>query len=143
MYGDQPATDGKLRLGRNQSRASGRFLAAAENAGDAVCLGQKSGVDDAETEADGCALDAAYDVGRTQYEQERDGVTHEDAAEKNVTQFASGCSHHRRVGVTQEHAQNLSISLTLTKAQDCVKLPNIFLVNNNNAYYNILHQWHC
>ena len=99
MNRNQTAANGELRLRRDQTGAPGRFLAAAEDAGDSVGFRQQGGVNDAEAEADQRPLDAAEDVGGTQHKEERNGVTEEDAAQQDVTQLAPRCPHYRRVVV--------------------------------------------
>ena len=108
LNSDEETANGQLGFGRNESRSSGRFLSTSEDAGDSVGFGEQSGVDDAETEADGRLLDSAHNVRRSQNEEERDHITEEDPAEQNVTQLTSGCSHNWRVVVSQKHSQNLS-----------------------------------
>ena len=107
LNSDEETANGQLWFGRNESRSSGRFLSASEDAGDSIGFSKQGRVDDAETEANGRLLDSAHNVRRSQNEEERDHVTEEDPAEQNVTQLTSGCSHNRRVVVSQKHSQNL------------------------------------
>ena len=109
LNSDESATNGQLGFGRDESRSPCRFLAAAEDAGDAVGFREQGGVDDAETEADGRLLDSADHVRRSQDEQERHHVTEEDPTQQNVTQLPSRRSHNRRVVVPQKHAQHLLV----------------------------------
>ncbi len=68
LNSDEAAANGQLGFGRDESRPSCGLLATPEDSGDAVCLCEQGGVNDAETESDGRLLDAADDVGRSQDE---------------------------------------------------------------------------
>ena len=98
----QRAADDELRLRADELGPLGRALAGAEDAGDAVGLGEDGGVADGEAEPQPHLLGPAGHDGGLGDEEEGHGVAQEDAEEQHEAELPARGLDHGRVLVAQE-----------------------------------------
>ena len=98
---DEDEGDDQLGAGAHEARLLGAdlLLAAGQDAGDAVGLGDQGGVAHGGRQADARSLQVAVDHVRLGDEAEGAEVAQADARQDDVAELAAGGLHHRRVPV--------------------------------------------
>ena len=106
LAGDEAAADGHLGAGADEARPLRPVLHAAEDAGDAVGLGEQRRVAHGEGGAQAQPAQRAHGRGRLADVDEGHAVAHQHAQQQDVGQLPPAGLHHGGLVVLEEQAHN-------------------------------------